>query len=60
MKTLQTSGLAEALKIKGGNVLKTQNLGGQCIVIGLFSYNFEEKNANFPKNWGGAIAPPAP
>ena len=30
----QSAGLAEALKIRGGNVLKAQNLGGQCVVIG--------------------------
>ena len=52
------AGQAEALKIKRGNVLNTQNLGGQCIAIGLFSYDFEEKHANFPKNWGGGQLPP--
>ena len=34
--------------------------GGQFVLIGRVLYNVEEKHANFPKNWVGAIAPPAP
>ena len=56
---IQLTGPAEALKIKGGNVLKTQNLGGAMYCSWPFLYDFEEKHANFPKNWG-AIFPPAP
>ena len=32
--SLAVAGPVEALKIRGGNVLKSQNLGGQYIVIG--------------------------
>ena len=57
------AGPVEALKIRGGNILKSQNLGGQYIVIGcIFSIrevNLGKKIANFSKNWGGN-RPPAP
>ena len=53
------SGSAEALKISGGNVLKTQNLGGNALQLTVFSYKFKENLAIFPKNWGGQ-SPPTP